>query len=258
MRIHVLRTVLICAGLSTVPAMQETATAQNSPGFFTDPATGIVYRKVTRTIERPVVETKMTQRQQTVYKPKTVTESRPTTRRTYMPVTQHRWVPKVEGRWNPFVQPRVAYHHVPETHWQAKDEVVAETKTEVKWESETQTVNVPQQTMRMAREEKIDFEPVGRVAPQLAQPPASSVSPAIASRLRPLSSSSNVQPMQASGGSVANMADLAKRKHSRTNLQAGMRATELMPSSGASFMSPTATAGSSANVAGLPPLRIWR
>ncbi|WP_404305200.1 hypothetical protein [Neorhodopirellula lusitana] len=229
--------------------------AQDSSGFYTDPATGIVYRKVTRTIERPVVETKMTQRQQTVYKPKTVTETRPTTRRTYTPVTQHRWVPKVEGRWNPFVQPRVAYHHVPQTHWQANDEVVAETKTEVQWEPETQTVSVPQQLMRIAREQKVDFEPIGRVAPQASQVAASNVSPEIASRLRPLGESTSVQPLQ-NGSFAGNTNGMIARQNPRSTLQTGLRATELMPSSGTATVAPM-TSGT-ANIAGLPPLRIWR
>lgn len=232
---------------------------QDDSGFFTDPATGIVYRKVMRTIEKPIVETTMTQRQQTVYKPKTVTETRPTSRRMYIPVTENRWVPQVENRWNPFVAPRVAYKHVPQTYWQVRDEVVAETTTQVHWEPETQTVSVPEQSMRMTREQLVDFEPVGRIPTQaIAQTssprtlsPQSNVSPEIAARLRPMAAGTAIEPNSAGISS-----SLASQAHSRNNLQSGMRATELMPNH-APFIAPAGTIDAN-GVAGLPPMRIWR
>ena len=238
--------------------------AQETPGFYTDPATGIVYRQVMRTIEKPVIETRIEQRQQTVYKPKTVTETRPTTRRMYIPVTQHRWVPKVENRWNPFVSPRVAYHHVPETTWQVRDEVIAETKTHVQWEPETQTVSVPQQSLRMTSQQQVDFEPVGRVAPN-ATPPTSnptvpgsapSVPPEIAARLRPLAANPPIEPIHSGRrlGSAPSVSSFASRENPRSTFQTGLRATELVPRSAARYVAPAETTG----IAGLPPMRIWR
>jgi len=238
--------------------------AEDAAGLYTNPDTGIVYRRVVRTVERPVVETKMVKQQQTVYMPKAVVETTPTTRRTYTPVTEYRWQPKVEGRWNPFVQPRVAYHHVPETRWQARDEVVAETKTRVEWESETKTVEVPQRLTRIAREEKVDFEPVGRIA----TPPATNVSPEIASKLRPLAQTERVRtlPDSARGqlGVVGPLGApdyageaLATRERPRSDLQRGMRATELMPRGPAMYGAPVG-GGGAAGIAGLPPISIWR
>lgn len=247
--------------------LSQHAIADQNAGFFTDPATGIVYRKVTRTIDKPVVETKVTQRQQTIYKPKTVTETRPTTRRMYIPVTENRWVPQVEGRWNPFVQPRVAYKQVPETRWQIKDEVIAETKTQVKWEPETQTVSVPQQTMKMTREQVVDFEPIGRVAPQPTQPQVvasrSNISREIAARLRPMNPGTSVSGMTSSGvgGSVNPSANASlaatERQNYRSTLQTGLRPTELMPSNSPVFV-PPAGGSAASGIAGLPAMRIWR
>lgn len=254
-------------GISTFTGLVATnpVAAEQTPGFFTDPATGIVYRQVTRTIEKPVVETKMQQRQQTVYKPKTVTETRPATRRMYIPVTENRWVPKVENRWNPFVAPRVAYHHVPETRWQVKDEVISQTSTQVHWEPETQTISVPHQEMRMERQQMVDFEPVGRVAPnaspQTTNPAASAaprtnIPPEIAARLRPLASNTPVQTNGADRSSASNQipTQIASRVNQRTSLQTGLRATELVPSSSPGYVAPTDTSG----IAGLPSMRIWR
>lgn len=227
--------------------------AEDTPGYYTNPDTGIVYRQVIRTIERPIVETQMTQQQQTVYHPKTVVETRPTTRRTYTPVTEFRWTPQVEGRWNPFRQPTVAYRHVPETRWQARDEVVAETTTQVQWEAVTQTVQVPQRLTRMTHERKVDFEPVGRVAPVSTHSIASNVSPEIAAKLRPLDSNTHYQPM--TGGVGPAHSSLAAQNN-RSTLQTGLRATELMPQS-PPLHQPVGTANTS-GIAGLMPPNIWR
>lgn len=262
-----LKRVLVIGVVAGTLGLSREATADQNAGFFTDPATGIVYRKVTRTIDKPIVETKVTQRQQTIYKPKTITETRPTTRRMYIPVTENRWVPRVEGRWNPFVQPRVAYKNVPQTRWQVKDEVIAETKTQVKWEPETQTVSVPQQSLRMTREQVVDFEPIGRVAPQSASPQAvaskSNLSPEIAARLRPMNPGTSVNPTVSAGVRASNNtspnATLAgtERKNHRSSLQTGLRPSELMPSNSPVYM-PAAGGNAASGIAGLPAMRIWR
>ncbi len=239
---------------TAVAASAPTAlSAEDTPGYYTNPDTGIVYRQVVRTIERPVVETKMTQQKQTVYQPKTVTETRPITRRTYTPVTEFRWQPHVEGRWNPFRQPTVAYHHVPETRWQARDEVMSETTTQVQWEAVTQTLQVPQRLTRITHEQKVDFEPVGRVAPSSTTNFASNVSPEIAARLRPLDSNTRYQPLSSNVG-PANTS-LATH-HNRSSLQTGLRATELMPQS-PPLTQPLGTQNTS-GIAGLAPPSIWR
>lgn len=240
---------LIAVGLPTI------VTADEAPDYYTDPATGIVYRKVIRTIERPVVETKMTQRKKTVYKPKTVVETRPTTLRTFMPVTEFRWVPKVEGRWNPFRQPTVAYHHVPETRWQANEQVIAQTQTKVQWEAVTQTVDVPERLTRIAREKQVDYEPVGRVAPAPTQVARRNVAPEIAARLRPLDESTAVQ--REAGGDAPGRTSYASREKPRTTLQSGLRATELVPGASRAYTQPLGAGGVS-SVAGLAPPRLWR
>lgn len=229
--------------------------AEDTPGYYTNPDTGIVYRQVIRTIERPVVETKMTQQQQTVYQPKTVVETRPTTRRTYTPVTEFRWMPHVEGRWNPFRQPTVAYHHVPQTRWQARDEVVSETTTQVQWEAVTQTVQVPQRLTRMTHERKVDFEVVGRVTPPATPSSslASNISPEIAAKLRPLASNTQYQAINSG---IATTSGSLAANNNRSTLQTGLRATELMPQS-APLNQPVGMNNTS-GIAGLMPPSIWR
>src|SRR5690606_9965541 len=67
----------------------------SSTVYYTDPETGIVYRKVHRTIERPVVETQVKAQESTVYRPETVVEVRPETRTVYSPVVSYGWEPRL-------------------------------------------------------------------------------------------------------------------------------------------------------------------
>lgn len=169
---------------SIVAASTSTAQAQDQPGYYTDPSTNIVYRQVTRTVERPVVDTKIETQEQTVFRPQTVQETRPETQTVLVPVTQYELESHVEGRWNPFRQPTVAYRSVPKTRWEARSHTVNRTATRTEWVPEKRTVEVPHRIVRMEREQKVDYEVVGRVAPPQADP--NTAAAAIASRLRPL------------------------------------------------------------------------
>ncbi|QDT03582.1 hypothetical protein K227x_19660 [Rubripirellula lacrimiformis] len=225
------------ATIATTLVVSQPASAQTGNGFYTDPSTGIVYRKVAKTIETPVVETKVESHQETVYTPKTITETKPESRTIYRPIVESTWQPRLNGRWNPFQQPSVSYHHVPQTRWEAHNEVVHRTQTRTEWVPETRKVDVPKQFVRMQREEKVDFEAVGRVAP--AQQSAPGISNAIASRLRPLDANEQVQPIGQSAPMVARYtapriaASTVGRMTSdpprRTIGQSGMGTTDLTP-----------------------------
>lgn len=240
---------LVCGSsclLSTLAVAQAPAAASPS-GYFTDPQTGIVYRKVTRTVETPVTETKMEKRTQTVFKPQTVTETKPVSRTVYTPVIENRWEPRVHGRWNPFTAPTVAYHHVPRTHWTTRQETVQQTQVKTNWVPENQTVEVPTQLVRMQTQQKVDYEPVGRVAP-----PADTVQSAIASRLRPLQPNERIAPTGSPVTSIAaapsatyttpgytppriaanSIGRMTSDPPRRTISQGGLRANELVPNRG--------------------------
>lgn len=243
--------------LGCIRILDSSAIAQDGgSGFYTDPATGIVYRRNVRTVERPVTETVMTKQEQTVYTPETVVSSTPEVRRTLTPVVEYRWQPKMEGRWNPFREPRVAYHHVPEMRWQARDEVVNKTDTYVQWKAEKKITEVPQRLTRIAREQKVDFEPVGRVAPQTAVASTSNIDPQIAARLRPMSAGENVTPMRSTAVYPgAPMVATGTGDTLRSSLNTGMRPTDLVPNTSGVYGTPP---GSTTGVAGLPIMSIWR
>jgi hypothetical protein len=231
-------------------------------GYYTDDATGIVYQQVTRTIDRPVVETQVEQKEQTVYRPQTVTESTPQMRTIYTPVVEYNWEPRVHGRWNPFQSPTIAYHHVPRARWEAKSEVVQRTSTRTEWVAETRTIEVPRNLVRMQREQKVDYHPVGRIAPGSGSSPSSS----IASRLRPIDPGARIEPigltyiasnaLTAPRVAASTAGRLASDPPQRTASQSGIRATDLGPRGGVqgSTLPPIGTTG----IATLPAPPIFR
>lgn len=217
---------------------QDGVPAQTRPGYYTDPNTGIIYRQVERMIERPVYETKMQSREQTVYVPQTVHETRPETRTVYTPITESVWQPRMTGRWNPFQQPSIAYDQVPQTRWEARNEVVQRTQSRTHWIAEKRNVDVPQSIVRMESERRLEYEAVGHVA----VPPVDTtgLNPAIAARLRPLTSDQRIEPIQTglvghsyvpsriAATSVGRMTSDPPR---RTIGQSGMMAKDLTPNS---------------------------
>ncbi|TWU54446.1 hypothetical protein Poly51_31650 [Rubripirellula tenax] len=262
----VMRGFSITAAAITTTILSTSALAQSGPGYYTDPATGIVYRQVAKTIETPVVETKMVSQEQTVFTPKTVHETRPENRTVYTPITENVWQPRVTGRWNPFQQPTVAYEHVPQTRWEARNEVVQRTQSKTQWIPETRKVDVPQQIVRMDREQKVEYEAIGRVAPQ---PTTSGVSDAIAARLRPLESDQRVEPMGANYAqsptytapriAATTVGRMTSDPPRRTIGQSGMAATDLMPTPSATYGQALApNTGGGVGVANLPALPFFR
>jgi len=236
-------------------ASAQVPTAATTSPYYTDPATGIVYRKVHRTIERPTVETQIQPQESTVYRPETVVEVRPETRTVYRPVVSYGWEPVVRNRWNPFAQPTLQYEHTPRTHWEARSETVEHRQTRTNWVAEHRRVDVPQQVVKIQREEKVDYEPIGRVAPSQATPP-NSADAALAARLRPLNSGAAVAPLPAggysSGPALASSFGEAAR---RSSDQVGLRATDLQSSGYSSTLPlPPAPIG----VARTPLMPLWR
>ncbi len=237
------------------------AHGEQVPGYYTDPETGQVYRQVTRTVERPEVTTTTERRERTVWTPKTVKETRPHTRTLYTPVTEYRWVPRIHHRWNPFRSPTVVYHHEPTTHWEPRNEVIEQTTARTEWVAEKRVDEVPVTHRRIVREQRVEREPVGRLAPQQADPPGGNS--AVASRLRPLDSrelsrvipnGSNPNGRSLPAAPTMPAASIATNPY-RSPAQSGQRATNLVPSSGASYRG-TIPAGTIATPPG--PLSIFR
>jgi hypothetical protein len=116
---------------------------------------------------------------------------------------------------------------------------------------------VPQQVVKIQREEKVDYEAIGRVAPQTASPP-NSAEAAIAARLRPIDASTPVTrfaPASSTNYAVVATQTLPPYTAStRSSEQIGIRATDLSPGAYGGYSTPLPPA----NVATNPLQTLWR
>ncbi len=244
--------IALVTAVTSITLLTTRATAQT--GFFTDPQTGIVYRKVNRTIEKPVVETKLSQHSEVVYRPHTITETKPENRTVMTPVITYEWKPKLTGRWNPFQPPSIRYEKVPLTTWEARTEVVQRTKTTTQWVAENRTLKIPTQTVRTSREHSVAYEAVGRLNP-------SNLPADVAARLQPLDSRIPFQDLEPPSLAVTTFAPprIASSTVSTINTaiqrrsitQGGMAARNLIPE-------PTSRPNNQTGIANQRPLPMFR
>lgn len=116
---------------------------------------GITYREARRTVRRPIAETRLEDREQTVYREQRHTEYREETRNYVTPQTRYEWRTCLKNRWNPFTQPYLTQQLVPIRSWESREEVVQIPVTRRELVAEKRTVKVPVTTRRIAEEEVI-------------------------------------------------------------------------------------------------------
>ena len=225
------RVVLLAIMAITISVFSSKASGQSSSGYLTDPETGIVYRKVTKTIETPSSKHMSIQRANRL---STSNRHRNSTTRSNHLLSRGRVQVGTTGvrPLESIPPPSVGYQHVPHATWEARNEIVHRTNTRTEWVAERRTVEMPTQIVRMQREQKVEFEPVGqsvslnwdlRVATD-----------ALASRLRPWTISATIQPFGQS--SIYNRAATGLQHRieflqgsTRSPMQEGMRPNDLAP-----------------------------
>ena len=137
---------------SIVFLVSQTASADDVR-YYTE--NGVTYRETRRVVRRPVSETRLERREETVYRERTVTEYQETTRVCSVPVTEYRWEAHWAGRWNPFRQPYLEYRLVPYTYCKPRTEVVRVPVVRREMVPEKRIVQVPVTTLRFVEEEQI-------------------------------------------------------------------------------------------------------
>jgi hypothetical protein len=107
--------------------------------------------------------------------------------------------------------------------------------------------------VRIQREEKTDYEPVGKVAsPTTSHPTQFVAESAIAARLRPMDGNTSIEPLYGTSQPIASVASTQPRNE----YQRGMRANELYPNQTPAYGTPLPPV--STGVAGLPLAPVWR
>jgi hypothetical protein len=122
---------------------------------------GITYQETRRVIRRPIAETRLEQREQTIYRDKYSTDFQPSERRYLAPITEYQWQPEWVNPWNPFAAAYVTYRWVPVTRWVERSETVRIPITRKDVVPEKITTNVPVTTQRFAEDEYVTRVAVG-------------------------------------------------------------------------------------------------
>ncbi len=227
---------IVCLSLSALAVQMGVASAQTSnlqptndgSGFYSDPATGNIYRRVQRTIEKPVSEVQTQVRQRTIYRPQVVTQMRSQHRTIYSPTVQYELQAQWYNRWNPFVQPSLGYAYVPRTRWEARSETIQQPVTSTQWVAEKQTDAVPTQVTRMQRDSVVQYELVqGRAAQSTADN-------AVIARLQPYQPTTQIAaataaPTIPASSPVGGIAAIRSDPPNRSPVQTGMQPSVLQP-----------------------------
>ena len=116
---------------------------------------GVTYQETRRVIRRPIVETKIEQREQVVNRNKYTTDFQPSDRQYMAPVTEYRWEPHWVNPWNPFSAPYLTYRWAPVTKWVERHETVRIPITRREVIPEKITTNVPVTTQRYVEDEYV-------------------------------------------------------------------------------------------------------
>lgn len=157
----------ICIGAVAILVLPLAVMADEVRYFQRD---GVTYRETRQTIRRPVVETQMQPREETVYREQVATEMRDNPRTVFIPVTQYVYEPRVHNLLNPFSPTYIAYHPVPRTYWETRTETVRVPVTYREVVPETRVVQTPVTSLRFVEEEKVDVVAVSPpAAPLLPQ-----------------------------------------------------------------------------------------
>jgi hypothetical protein len=142
---------------------------------------GTLIQETRQIIRRPVSETRLQERERTVYREQLTHDYQDTYRVYQAPVTEYRWETRLEGLLNPFVGPHLVQRLVPRTRWETHTEVVQAPVLRRELVPVTQIERVPVTTRRIVDEEVIrrvaigdagDADPFSRDSTGLASRPS--------------------------------------------------------------------------------------
>lgn len=150
-----------------VGSMVTTATAQEVR-FYQE--NGVTYQETKRTVQRPIVEGRWENREETVYVEQAQTELHPSTRVVRRPVTEWGWQARLKNRWNPLSQPYYAYEWAPSTRYEYQNETVHYPVVVRSVVPEKRSRQVYVTAQRVVNEEHVSRVAVNPTAPRSTDP----------------------------------------------------------------------------------------
>jgi hypothetical protein len=115
---------------------------------------GVDYVETVQYASEPVATTQVERREETVYREEFVTEMRESQQTVYSPVTEYVWQPRVHGLG--ILRPStLAYHLIPQTHWEPRTHTVRMPVTVRQVRPETRIVEVPRRQLGFAQRQDV-------------------------------------------------------------------------------------------------------
>jgi hypothetical protein len=124
---------------------------------------GIKYQETTRTLQRPITETRYEDQEYTAYNDRYTTEMQEVQRTYQVAVTQNQWVPGYQRTWNVFAPPVLSYRLMPVTRMENRTETVRIPVTKHESIPSRQVRKVPVTKTHIAQEEHTSRVPIGTV-----------------------------------------------------------------------------------------------
>ncbi len=140
-----------------------TAAAEDNAHYYQQG--GVTYRETSAAVNQPANDVQYRDLRQTRYSDRYTTEMRNVVRSNYVPVTRYVWQPRWHGQWNIFQGPHLAYHLVPQTSWEVRQQTVQVPTTRRVIVPESRTVRVPQTNLRSEDRVQVTRVPIGPAAP---------------------------------------------------------------------------------------------
>lgn len=153
----------VFAAILAVSGVQATTAQEASSFLYTDPATGIQYRKEYETLERPMIRQASESREVATMQAKVVRQWEMVPATQYVAVQREVWHPQWRGGWNPLTPSTLYFKPKAEIVWEARPVMTPQSKAYTQWVEHRETVEIPKNYASIHREQIERWVAVGPV-----------------------------------------------------------------------------------------------
>lgn len=144
--------------------IQATFAQESSSFLYTDPATGIQYRKEYETLERPMIRQASESREIATMQAKVVRQWEMVPATQYVAVQREVWHPQWRGGWNPLAPSTLHFKPKAEIVWEARPVMTPQSTAYTQWVEHREAVEIPKNYASIHREQVERWVAVGPVS----------------------------------------------------------------------------------------------
>ncbi len=140
---------------------RSTCGQDSTPYLYTDPATGIQYRKEYETLERPMIRQASETREIATMQAKVVRQWEMVPATQYVAVQREVWHPQWRGVWNPLAPATLHFKPKAEVVWEARPVMTPRATDYTQWVEHRETIEIPKNYASIHREQVERWVAVG-------------------------------------------------------------------------------------------------